>query len=143
MATDTRGKHVVLDLLQDQEEQQHPDHGREGQKHRHEHRGHGGENRSKHGDQLKQASQHAEHNRVRQPEHRHPDASSHADDQRQEELGAQVAAQDTRDVVLEKQRVVAVLNRNQRQAAGAKTWPVDEQVQRDHQGQDEVQDHST
>ncbi len=65
VATDARREHVVLDLLQDQEEQQHPDDRWKRQEHRHDDRRYGRHDWSEHRDQLEQASQDAEHDGIR------------------------------------------------------------------------------
>src|SRR5205085_6483259 len=69
-------------------------------------------------------------------------AGGHTEDERQQELGAQVSAEDARNVVLQEQRRLAVLRRKKREATHSKARAVHEQVQRDHQRQHEVDDHA-
>ena len=77
-----------------------------------------------------------------EPQQGGPDTRQDANDQSQRELTAQIAPQHPRDVVLEEQRLGAVLSRDGGEAPLTKSRTIDEQIQGDDQGQDDIEDHS-
>ncbi len=94
-----RHEDIRLELLDDEEGGRHPEN--RGERHRRgdEQRGDRAGDGSDHRDELGQGGEHREKERVRNPENEQSDADEHADGEREQELGANVRAEDARDLL--------------------------------------------